>query len=181
MSLPLLSTKLYIPPVRTNGVSRQALTARLMKVFTQPAGFTLLSSPPGFGKTTLLSEFTNLCKGSVAWVSLDESDNDPIQFWSYVIAACQMVLMGVGESVQAILQLPQEILPETIPTILINDISGSQKEIVLVLDDYHVIQNEYIHQGVLFLLEHLPNNLHLFMSTRVDPPGSLDNSALATG
>lgn len=173
MSLPLLSTKLYIPPVRTDGVSRQALTARLMKVFTQPAGFTLLSSPPGFGKTTLLSEFANQCKGSVAWVSLDESDNDPVQFWSYIIAACQTVLEGVGESVHEILQLPQEILPETIPTILINDISGIKKEIVLVLDDYHIIQNESIHQGMLFLLEHSPNNLHLFMSTRVDPPWKL--------
>ena len=118
-----------------------------MKVFNQPAGFTLLSSPPGFGKTTLLSEFANLCKGSVAWVSLDESDNDPVQFWSYIIAACQTVLEGVGESVQAILQLPQEILPETIPTILINDISGIRKEIVFVLDDYHMIQNEIHTQG----------------------------------
>jgi LuxR family transcriptional regulator, maltose regulon positive regulatory protein len=144
-----------------------------MKVFAQPASFTLISSPPGFGKTTLLSEFASQCKGSVAWVSLDESDNDPVQFWSYVIAACQTILDGVGESVQAILQLPQEIPPETIPTILINDISGSKKDIVLVLDDYHVIQNENIHKGMLFLLEHASNNLYLFMSTRIDPPWKL--------
>lgn len=174
MLVSLLSTKLHIPRVRANGVSRPRLTERLLTCIEQrPGSLILLSGPAGFGKTTLLSEFVNQLPHCVAWISLDEADNDPIRFWTYVIAACQSVQTEIGESALALLQLPQPLPDETIPTLLINDIVRLQKDVVLVLDDYHTIQNSSIHTALSFLLDHLPDRLHLVVSTRVDPPWPL--------
>ncbi len=170
MSGSLLSTKLYVPPARENAVARPHLTEKLMTGLRQPGCFVLLSSPAGFGKTTLLSEFISQLQQPVAWVSLDEGDNDPVRFWSYLIAACQTVQAGVGASAQAILQLPQPPQAEPILTLLINDIASLDHELVLMLDDYHAIQNETIHSSLNFMLEHLPGNLHVVVSTRIDPP-----------
>jgi LuxR family maltose regulon positive regulatory protein len=173
MSLPLLSTKFYIPPARENAIARPRLTDKLMAGMNQPGSFTLLSGPAGFGKTTLLSEFVARLQLPVAWVSLDEGDNDPVRFWSYLIAACQMENAGVGASAQAILQSPQPLPTDTIPTILINDLASLDHELVLILDNFHAIQDETIHSAFLFLLEHLPGNLHILVSTRTDPPWPL--------
>lgn len=173
MFISLLSTKLYIPTARQNAVERPRLTEKLMAGLNQPGCFTLLSGPAGFGKTTLLSEFVARLRQAVAWVSLDEGDNDPARFWSYLIAACQMVHAGVGTSVQAMLQSPQPLPADTIPTMLINDLASLDRELVLVLDDYHAIQDETIHAAFAFLLEHLPGKLHIVVSTRVDPPWPL--------
>ncbi len=170
MSVSLLSTKLYKPPSRANAIARPRLTEKLLSGVVRPGTLTLLSGPAGFGKTTLLSNFMSQFKGSVAWVSLDEGDNDPVRFWSYLIAACQTVRAGVGESAQAMFQSPQPLPVETIPTILINDLAGIEASIVLVLDDFHIIQNPSIHTSFSFLLEHLPDNLHIVLSTRTDPP-----------
>ena len=169
----LLSTKLNIPPIRANGVSRPRLTERLLSGVERPGSLILVSGPAGFGKTTLLSEFVNEFPYDVAWVSLDEADNDPIRFWAYVIAACQSVQPEIGEAAQALLQLPQPLPDETIPTLLINDIVRLQRDVVLVLDDYHTIQNSSIHSALAILLDHLPRQLHLVVSTRVDPPWPL--------
>ena len=133
----------------------------------------MLSGPAGFGKTTLLSEFVARLQRPVAWVSLDEGDNDPIRFWTYLIAACQSSWKGVGESALALLRTPQPLPDDTIPTILINDLARQERPVVLILDDYHVIQNPSIHASLLFLLDHLPDNLHLVLSTRIDPPWPL--------
>ncbi|MCC6147218.1 MAG: hypothetical protein IT308_06575 [Anaerolineaceae bacterium] len=133
----------------------------------------MLSSPAGFGKTTLLSECVSQIQQPVAWVSLDEGDNDPARFWSYLIAACQTAYAGVGAPAQALLQSPQPLLAETIPTILVNDIASLDQELVLVLDDYHVIQDVTIQAAFSFLLDHLPGKLHVLISTRIDPPWSL--------
>jgi LuxR family maltose regulon positive regulatory protein len=173
MSDALLSTKLYIPPARAEGVSRPRLTDKLLAGVNRPGSFTLLSGPAGFGKTTLLGEFVGRFQRPVAWVSLDEGDNDPVLFWSYVIAACQMVHAGLCSSAQVMLQSPQPLPAETIPTILVNDIAGLDQELVLVLDDYHVIQDVTIHSAFSYLLEHLPGKLHVLISTRVDPPWPL--------
>jgi len=173
MSISLLSTKLYIPPPRANAVTRPRLTEKLSAVLNQTGSFALLSGPAGFGKTTLLSEFVAALKQPVVWVSLDDGDNDPIRFWSYLIAAFQTVQAGVGESALALFQFPQPLLVETVPSILINDLAGLGIDLMLVLDDYHVIQNEVIHAGFTYLLEHLPGNLHIVVSTRVDPPWPL--------
>jgi LuxR family transcriptional regulator, maltose regulon positive regulatory protein len=173
MSVPLLSTKLYIPPPRADGVSRQRLTEKMQIGLSQPGSLILLSGPAGFGKTTLLSQFTNQIKGPVAWVSLDESDNDPIRFWSYVVKVCQSGRAELGESALGLLLSSQQLPVETVPSILINDLTGLDCELVLVLDDYHVIHNEAIHTAFTFLLEHQPGKLHIVVSTRVDPPWPL--------
>jgi LuxR family maltose regulon positive regulatory protein len=174
MSVPVLSTKLHIPHTRIHGVSRPRLTEKLRTGVAHPGNFVLLSGPAGFGKTTLLSEFAALPQQPpIAWVSLDEADNDPIRFWTYLIAACQTVQSEIGETVLALLQTPQFLPDETIPTLLINDLARLGKDLVLVLDDYHLIHNPSIHIAVSFLLDHLPDNLHLILATRVDPPWPL--------
>ncbi|MGE5222118.1 MAG: LuxR C-terminal-related transcriptional regulator [Omnitrophica WOR_2 bacterium] len=173
MLISLLSTKFYIPPTRANAVKRPRLTEKLLSILERPGSFALLSGPAGFGKTTLLSEFATQLQQPVAWVSLDDGDNDPIRFWTYLIAACQTVQPGAGESAMALFRLPQPPALEAIPAILINDLAGPGRDMVLILDDYHTIQNQAIHAGFLFLLEHLPVNLHIVVSTRIDPPWPL--------
>lgn len=173
MSVSLLSTKFHIPHARANGVSRPRLTEKLLAGLNRPGSFALLSGPAGFGKTTLLSEFVEEYERPVAWVSLDEGDSDPIQFWTYLITACQSIQREIGESGLALLQTPQFLPDETIPTILINDLVRLEDDLVLVLDDYHTIQNPSIHAALSFLLDHLPDKLHLVLSTRVDPPWPL--------
>lgn len=173
MPVSLLATKLYIPRLRTDAIVRQRLTEKLLALLDRPSSFVLLSGPAGFGKTTLLSEFVAQLRRPVGWVSLDKGDNDPVRFWSYLIAACQMVYAGAGASAQTVLQSPQLLPADTIPTILINDLTSLDRELVLILDDYHVIQNETIHSALFFLLEHLPIKLHIIISTRVDPPWPL--------
>jgi len=173
MSSSLLSTKLYIPPARANAIARPRLTEKLLNGLNQASSFVLLSGPPGFGKTTLLSEFAVRLKGSVAWVSLDEGDNDPVRFWSYLIAACQSVRPGIGESALELLKSPLPLSDHAVPSILINDFSRQESDLVLVLDDYHAIQNGPVHKALSFLLDHLPNKLHIVLSTRVDPPWPL--------
>ena len=167
MAALLLSTKLHIPHTRSHGVLRPRLNKKLLAGVTDPGSFVLLSGPAGFGKTTLLSEFATLPQQPpIAWFSLDEADNDPIRFWTYLIAACQTVQSEIGESGLALLQTSQLLPDETIPTLLINDLAILGKGLVLVLDDYHLIQNSSIHTAIFFLLEHLPNNLSLILSTR---------------
>jgi LuxR family maltose regulon positive regulatory protein len=173
MPVPVLFTKLYIPPERVGAVARPRLIEKLMSGVDRPGSFTLLAGPAGFGKTTLLSEFTSRLQHPVAWVSLDEGDNDPIQFWTYLIMACQSSLEGVGESALELFSTPQPLPDNTVPTILINDLSTHERTVVLVLDDYHIIQTPSIHAGLQFLLDHLPYNLHLIISTRIDPPWPL--------
>lgn len=173
MSVSLLSIKLYIPHARLNAIARPRLTEKLLAGVNQPGSLVLLSGSAGFGKTTLLSEFVEQLQRPVAWLSLDEGDNDPIRFWTYLIAACQSVQNGVGESVLALFHSPQPLPDDAIPTILINDLAPLTSDMILILDDYHVIQNQSIHAAFSFLLDHLPDQLHLVLSTRIDPPWPL--------
>ena len=173
MEVPILSTKLYPPNPQTNGVLRARLSHKLLEGIACPGAWTLLSGPAGFGKTTLLSEFIELYRQPVAWLSLDTADNDPTRFWTYFIAACQSVRAGVGEAALALFRMPQPAPEGAVPTILINEISRQEHELVLVLDDYHVIQNQSIHSAVSYFLDHLPDHLHIIFSTRVDPPWPL--------
>lgn len=168
MSIPILATKLRIPRQRANSVSRPRLTDKLTTAIQRPGSFILLSGPAGFGKTTVLSEFA--VGRLVVWVSLGEEDNDPIQFWSYVITALQTVEPEIGKAAMALLETPQSLPDQSIATVLINDLIQAEQEIVLVLDDYHAIQNQAIHSALSFFIDHLPDNLHLILSTRIDPP-----------
>ena len=136
---------------------------------------TLVSAPAGFGKTTLLAEWLAAGPAApagerlVAWLSLDRADNDPVSFWTYVIAALRTVAPGVGESALAFLQAPQPPPIETVLTALLNDLGATAADIVLVLDDYHVIDASDVQEGMAFLLDHLPPWLHVVIASRADP------------
>jgi LuxR family maltose regulon positive regulatory protein len=134
----------------------------------------LISAPAGFGKTTLLVEWLKECEDgdqSVAWVSLDEGDNDPGRFLSYLVAALRRTLgAGFGEGVLAVLRSPGPPRMEVVLGTFVNELVDLPGEIAVVLDDYHVIDSESVHRSVSFLLEHLPPNVHLVISSRIDPP-----------
>jgi len=169
--LPLLATKLYVPLPRANLVPRSRLVERLQAGLT--GKLTLIAAPAGFGKTTLVSAWWATPTGSavpMAWVSLDAGDNDPIRFWSYVIAALDTLQPGLGATALALLQAPQSPPIEAVLTLLLNAVSSAPPVMVLVLDDYQLIDAAPIHQMVAFLLDHLPPQLHLVISTRADPP-----------
>ena len=168
MTMPLLTTKLYIPPVRPTLVSRPRLIERLNAGLHRK--LTLISAPAGFGKTTMLSEWVAGCRRPVAWLSLDEGDNDPTRFLAYFIAALQTIHKGVGEAALAALQSPQPPPIEAILTALINKIVAVPDHFVLVLDDYHLITAQPIHDALTFLLNHLPPQMHLVIAGRADPP-----------
>jgi LuxR family maltose regulon positive regulatory protein len=135
----------------------------------------LVSAPAGFGKTTLLTEWLAAGPAApaderlVAWLSLDRGDNDPVSFWAYVIAALRAVASGVGESALALLHAPQRPPIEMVLTALLNDLVAGAGDIVLVLDDYHVIDAPEVQQGMTFWLDHLPPWLHVVIASRADP------------
>lgn len=169
----LLHTKLEVPPKRSVVVARSHLMEYSNKGLLHGREFlrtlTLVSAPAGYGKTTLVSEWLREIGLQVAWLSLDESDNDPSRFMAYFIAAIQSVRPGFGESIQAMIQSPQRPTAEVILTIMLNEIGSLPDLFILVLDDYHAINNLAIHQQITFLLEHLPSQMHLVLITREDP------------
>jgi LuxR family maltose regulon positive regulatory protein len=164
---PLLVTKLYVPRPGHNMVSRPRLLSRLNECLRRE--LTLVSAPAGFGKTTLLSEWVRHAL-PVAWVSLDEGDNDPVRFWSYVVAALDNLLAGIGTTVMPQLHTAIPAPIESFLTDLINELAAAPHEFALALDDYHAIHAEPIHYGLTYLLDHLPPPMHLFIATRADPP-----------
>jgi LuxR family maltose regulon positive regulatory protein len=170
MDTPLLATKLFVPPPRPGLVPRPRLLEQLQLAFATP--LTLVSAPAGFGKTTVLAQWIAGHKPPrpVAWVSLDEGDNDPVRFWNYFIAAVKTVRPDAGELASTMLRSPEPYPMEAILTALINDISADSGDIVLVLDDYHVIRSEAVCTGIAFMADHLPNTLHVVIATRTDPP-----------
>ena len=172
-SVPLLATKLHIPPVRPSLVPRP----RLVELLTLGlAGrLILISAPPGFGKTTLVSEWIANLKSQIpntkcTWLSLDEGDSDPVHFFAYFITALQQIDPAIGQRAQAMLASPQPPSPEPLLTTLINDLASVSSPFVLVLDDYHLISALQVHQQLAFLLEHQPSQMHLVIITREDPP-----------
>jgi len=167
-SFALLATKLFIPPARTDLVQRPHLTERLNQSLKNK--LTLISAPAGFGKTTLLGEWIPRSERCVTWASLDKGDNDPTRFWNYVIAALQMLRSDLGKNTRALFDSPHSPTFETILTSLVNEITAFPEAFALVLDDYHVIEAQPVHDGLAFLLEHLPRNMHLVMISRADPP-----------
>jgi LuxR family maltose regulon positive regulatory protein len=142
---------------------------------------TLVSAPAGFGKTTLLSEWVAACGSCarVAWLSLDEGDNDPARFLAYLVAALQTIEGNVGKGVLAALQSPGPVNVEPVLTTLLNQIAGLPDNLLLVLDDYHVIESQPVDNALIFLLDHLPPQMHLGLASRSDP--SLPLSRLRAG
>ncbi|MFO7683004.1 MAG: LuxR C-terminal-related transcriptional regulator [Chloroflexota bacterium] len=186
MAIPILKTKLFVPPLRQALVARPLLLARLDGVHQRP--FALISAPAGFGKTTLIAEWLKekaegkrqkaeilpsdfcLLPFTAAWLSLEESDNDPVRFLRYVTAALQTAVPDLPDDVTALLEGQTGIAVTVFLTDLLNAVTAVSQPIILVLDDYHLIQDETIHSGMAFLLDHLPPNLHLVITTREDPP-----------
>jgi len=170
MPTPILATKLYIPPLRPQVVIRPRLIERLNEGLHRK--LTLIAASAGFGKTTLVSEWVEGIErpgARTAWLSLDEGDNDPARFLTYLVAALQTIAATIGEGVLGALQSPQPPPTVSILTALLNDITTIKDPFVLVLDDYHVIDAKPIDHALTFLLEHLPPQMHLVIATREDP------------
>jgi len=163
----ILTTKLYIPPPRSDLVPRPQLNACLNEGITRK--LTLICAPAGFGKTTMLSEWADTLETPLAWLSLDKGDNDLARFLTYIVAALQTVDAGICESVLAMTQAPQLPPIETVLTELINEVSGINYEFVLILDDFHMVENQAINDALTFLIDHLPPKMHLIISGRSDP------------
>jgi LuxR family maltose regulon positive regulatory protein len=169
MASSILVTKLYIPQPRSKIVPRPRLIERLNEGLSSGCKLTLISAPAGFGKTTLVSEWIVGCELPVTWLSLDEGDNDPARFLTYLIAALQTIAPKIGKGALAVLQSPQPPPIESILTALLNEITTIPDHFILVLDDYHLTDSKPVDDVLTFLLEHLPPQMHLVIASREDP------------
>ncbi|OQY95393.1 MAG: LuxR family transcriptional regulator [Anaerolineae bacterium UTCFX2] len=169
MPVPILATKLYIPPPRPNIVLRPRLIERLNESLSSGCKLTLLSASAGFGKTTLVSEWIDHSEKRVAWLSLDEGDNDLSRFLTYLIATLQTIAPDIGKGAAAAIQSPQPSPAETTLTTLLNEIAAFLDSFILVLDDYHLIDSQPVDQALIFLVENRPPQMHLVIASREDP------------
>ena len=164
----LLATKLHVPAIGAQLVQRAALLDALSA--GRRRKLTLLSAPAGWGKTTVLAQWA-LGAGEdqrFGWLSLDHSDNDPVWFWMYVIAALQKVSPGVGIRAVELLAMGADPVQVVLPTLL-NDLDTIASPMVLILDDYHLVVSRAVHEQLAFFISRLPANLHLVLATRSDP------------
>jgi LuxR family transcriptional regulator, maltose regulon positive regulatory protein len=166
----LAATKLHIPALRPGHLQRVDLVGKL--IASGPTRVTLVAAAPGSGKTSLLSEWhaDGHETREFAWISLDAADNDLVRFWDGVLAALQTIAPNLGVAAQASLHSPGATVPDHVLPLLVNDLADISRPIVLVLDDYHLIENGEIHAAVELLVERLPAAVHLVISTRSDPP-----------
>jgi LuxR family transcriptional regulator, maltose regulon positive regulatory protein len=171
--VPMLATKLYVPELLAGRVSRPSLVAELRD--SVRARLILISAPAGAGKTTVLASWRAdpAEQRPFAWLSLDDRDNDPVSFWGYVVAALRTVAPGVGAGVDEALRAAGGDLTEMALPLLVNALTSLADPIVLVLDDYHAINNADIHQSMEFLLDHLPRSVQIAVAARADPPFTL--------
>ncbi|HSJ88119.1 MAG TPA: hypothetical protein VK909_12975, partial [Anaerolineales bacterium] len=177
MAVPILATKLYIPPLPPKTISRPRLIKQLTDGLFMGHKLTLISAPAGFGKSTLVSEWLANCGRPTAWLSLDERDNDPARFLIYLISALQRVSPNLGAGTLDALQSSQPPPIESILTALLNEITaipsdpstGLGYSCILVLDDYHLVDAKSVDDALTFLVEHLPPQLHLVIISREDP------------
>ncbi|CAN5432319.1 LuxR C-terminal-related transcriptional regulator [soil metagenome] len=169
MAMPILATKLFVPPPRAQAIQRPRLTAKLEEGIRAGRKLTLISAPAGFGKTTLLSEWIAVTSRRdpdrrVAWLSLEPSDNDPARFLAYLVATLDQTDPSIGAD-----DLGSQPLDDAALTTIINRVSRSAHTIMLVLDDFQVIENAPVRDAVAFLIEHLPARLHVAIASRSDP------------
>ncbi|MBI3979405.1 MAG: AAA family ATPase [Chloroflexi bacterium] len=174
MATPLLTTRLLIPPLRARLVARPRLAHRLEEGLRSGCRLTLISAPPGSGKTTLLGEWASSSPRPVAWLSLDESDNDPVQFVRYLVAALQQVDRCIGQTVLEAVGATLAPSVRELLTLLINDLAEGARDLTLVLDDYHLVGTASVHEALRFLVDHQPPHLHVVIGTRQDPPLPLE-------
>jgi LuxR family transcriptional regulator, maltose regulon positive regulatory protein len=165
----LLATKLYMPASRPGLVPRPRLLARLDEGLAQ--GLVLVCAPAGYGKTVLLADWARRGRRPVAWLSLDAGDNDPARFWRHAVAALDRARPGIGERVAPLLGPPAPSSFHGLVTALINDLAAD--EALLVLDDYHLIGSQKVHESLAFLLEHRPAGMCVMLASRSDPPLAL--------
>jgi LuxR family maltose regulon positive regulatory protein len=164
----LLTTKLHVPRATSRLVSRPHVLQRLQRGLKRP--LTLIAAPAGFGKTAALRAWALDSQQPVAWVSLDASDNDPTQFWTYVLTALNMAHGGIADTALAMLNAPHPPPLTAALGTLLNAIATLPRDVALVLDDYHLITAPAIHEALATLLEHPPAQLHLYVATRSEPP-----------
>ena len=169
----LLKTKLYPPPSHPNQVTRQALLDKFNQARQRGISCALVSAPAGFGKTSLAVDCARASGQPFAWLALDEDDNDLLRFWRYVDAALGTINSRIGESLRPALYAVQTPSIQQIITGLVNDIVNLDREVLLVLDDYHLIEQPAIHHSLNYLLDHLPPQMCLMIITRSDPPLNL--------
>ena len=169
----LLATKLYLPHPQPGFVPRPRLVDVLDDSLA--GGLVLVCAPAGFGKTALLGDWARRGGRAVAWLSLDAGDSDPARFWRQVVAALDRARPGIAERVAPLLGPPAPPTFEGLVTALINELAAApaESELLLVLDDYHLIDSAPVHGSLMFLLEHLPRGLHLVLASRADPPLAL--------
>ena len=170
MKQSLLLTKLYIPPPNPKVVNRPKLLARINEGLRRGCKLTLISAPVGYGKTTLVSNWLSTLNCPIAWLSLDPEDSDPIRFWNYVFSALQTAQVELDQTVLSMLQTEQMPPVENILNVLINQITALPDKVILILDDYHLIDSSSLHLGFNYFLDHLPPQMHLVIITREDPP-----------
>ena len=165
---PLVETKLLVPRPRARAVVRRRLDELLGR--GSSATLTLVSAPAGFGKTTMLGNWlaASAPGGSTAWVSLDERDRDPSSFWTYLLLAVDHAAPEAAAAALGQLQSGQAPI-DVVLTVMLNELSVRSDDLTLVLDDYHLAEGPDIQPGMVFLLDHLPPQVHLVISTRADP------------
>ena len=163
----LLTTKLNVPTFRANLVTRPRLIRHLDEGIR--GKLTLVCAPAGFGKSTLVGDWVLGTGLPVGWVSLDRDDNDPSHFLSYLAAALQTVAPNIGENAGSLVRSPQPPTRANL-TDLLNEAAAVPEDFALVLDDYHLIEDEEVHATLTFLLEHLPSRMHLVIASRTEPP-----------
>lgn len=168
MADTFLASKIHIPPLHGNLVNRTPLIRRLNEGVGN-SRLTIISAPAGYGKSTLLREWVSQIDTPVAWLSLEKDDNDPGRFWSYMLAALQIVQSDFGRENIDTLFASQDFQVDSFLIALVNEIAARSDPLVLVLDDYHVIDSASIQEGMIFLLEHMPGQMHLVVASRADP------------
>ena len=164
----LLHAKLMAPRLPAGLIARQDLLARLDAGLTRRV--ILVTAPTGYGKTTLVRQWIADRKIPAAWLTLDEYDNDPVRFWTYLVSALRSVDAGLGKPALSALAAPQPLFFQSVLTALINDLAELQGTCVLVLEDYHTITSAEIHAALSYLLQHLPAQLHVVLISRREPP-----------
>ena len=169
MSSQIIKTKITIPQVHPSLVPRLRLSDQIEVGVQAGHKLTLVAAPAGFGKTTAVSTWVRQNERQVAWLSLEESDNEPPLFWTYLLASIRTVLPAFADQIFAALTgTPPAPVMDLVPA-FVNELAGLDDLLVLVFDDYHVISDQEIHDSITFLLEHQPQQFHLLIATRADP------------